>query len=142
MSIRKQQIASIRGPDPAATTADITMFRGGKVATKVEDRDQEALFFKIPEGKLAVGDSGYKGEPEKIVCTDEDHHPALKKFMGRAKNRQESLHTRLRSFAILSDRFHHGTGTQQRMDLQQACVEAVCVIVQYDIENDHPLFEI
>ena len=141
MSIRKQQIASVRGPDPAAT-ADITVFRGGKVDTKVEDRDQEALFFKIPKGKLAVGDSGYKGEPDKIVCTDDDHDPALKSFMGRAKNRQEALHTRFRSFDILSDRFRHGTGSQERMDLHQTCVEAICVIVQYDIENDHPLFEI
>jgi hypothetical protein len=141
MSIRKQQIVSVRGPDPAAT-ADITVFRGGTVKTKVEDRDQEALYFKIPKGKLAVGDSGYQGEPEKIVCTDDDHDPALKSFMGRAKNRQEALHTRLRSCKILSDRFRHGTGTQERMDLHQTCVDAICVIVQYDIENDHPLFEV
>ena len=53
MSIRKQQIVSVRGPEPAAT-ADITVFRGGKVATKVEDRDQEARFSRFQKANLLL----------------------------------------------------------------------------------------
>ncbi|KAL3783723.1 LOW QUALITY PROTEIN: hypothetical protein ACHAW5_008803 [Stephanodiscus triporus] len=32
-----------------------------------------ALYFKIPEGKKLIGDSGYKGEPSKISTSVDEH---------------------------------------------------------------------
>ena len=45
----------------------MTVFRGGKEEDGKENWDQEALYFKIKKGDRIVGDSGYEGEPSKIV---------------------------------------------------------------------------
>ena len=141
VALRHQNIVSVYGPKPAATP-DITMFRGGNVDVSVHERDQTALYFKIPEGKYAVGDSGYQGEPSKIVCVEDGHDDEFKEFISRAKNRQESLHSRIRGFHVLSHCFRHGTSSANRMEYHQTCVHAVCVIVQYDMTHGHPLMEI
>ncbi len=52
-----------------------------------------ALYFKIPDRKYAVGDSGYCGQPGKIVCVEDGHNNEFKEFMLQEKNRQESLHS-------------------------------------------------
>ncbi len=71
------------------------MFQGGNVDVCVHIRDEMALYFKIPDGKYAVGDSGYQLEPGKIVCVDDGHNDELKEFMLQIKNRQEYLHSQL-----------------------------------------------
>ena len=80
--------------------------------------------------------------PEKVTITRDGQSKDLKQFLGRAKNRQESLHTRLKSFNYLYHRFRHGKSTQNKMELHKMCVEAVCVIVQYDMENGSPIFDL
>lgn len=134
LAIRENQIAWINGPFPASTH-DITMFRGGKEGNK-DGWDQNSLYFQIPKGKRCVGDSGYSGEPEKISVTRDDHPAELKKFFARVKSRQETVNSRLKSFGILGQRFRHG------MKNHKMCLEASCVIIQYDMENGHPLFEV
>jgi hypothetical protein len=76
IAIRSNRLVWIRGPFPASTH-DITIFRGGK---KKETKDPEALQFQIPEGKKMIGDSGYKGESEKVTITREGDSDNLKKF--------------------------------------------------------------
>lgn len=123
----------MRGPFPAGEMHDGTLFRGGKKEVKIEDRDKSSLYFKIPLGKKAIGDSGYEGMPEKVTCTRHGQSKELKQFLGRAKNRQETLHAKLKSYRILGTTFRHGKkGTQDKMDLHKMCVEAICVVVQYD----------
>ena len=60
----------IAGPYPASTH-DITIFCGGTQISQIKHNnksywDQNALYFKIPEGIKLIGDSGYRGEPSKI----------------------------------------------------------------------------
>lgn len=142
LAIRKQKLVHIRGPFPAGAQHDITVFRGGRIKDGADNWDPNALYNKIPPGKKAVGDSGYDGEPDKVTVTQSQHSSALKEFLARAKNRQETFHTRLKSFNILGHRFRHGKkGTEQKMELHKTCVEAVCVVVAYDLEF-HPLFEV
>ncbi len=59
---------------------------------KDEVWDRNSLFFAVPDGVMGVGDDGYRGEPNKIVTTRPEHSSEMKNFLGRAKNRQESLH--------------------------------------------------
>jgi hypothetical protein len=133
-------IVSMRGPFPASVH-DMNVFRGGDRGDK-ENWDRTSLYFKMPPGMRGVGDSGYGGEPEKITVSKSEHSKEMREFLARVKNREESLHTRFSSFGVLKERFRHGKGTKQKMDFHQTCAEAVCVIVQYDLENGHPLFEV
>ena len=80
--------------------------------------------------------------PEKVTITQEGQSEDLKKFLGRAKNRQESLHTRLKSFNCLYHRFRHEKSTQNKMNFHQICVHAVSVIVQFGMENGNPIFDL
>lgn len=107
-----------------------------------EERDQSALFFQLPEGKMLVGDSGYAGEPDKIMITNQEMPKDMIKWLGRVKARGETPHSRLKRFGILSKRFRHGKNTRDKMNLHQMAVQALCVVNAYDKENGHPLFDI
>ena len=141
-ALRRPEIVWVNGPKPCGLSSDSTMFRGGKKDDDEGDLDTTALYHMLPKGKKAIGDSGYEGMPEKVTITRDGQSDDLKQFLGRAKNRQESLHTRLKSFNCLYHRFRHGKSTQNKMELHKMCVEAVCVIVQYDMENGSPIFDL
>lgn len=76
-----------------------------------------------------------------MVAKDE-HSPELRQFLARAKNRQETFHTRLKNFKILGLRFRHGVNTEDKMRLHKMAVEAVAGIIQFDYENGHPPFDV
>jgi len=120
----------------------ITVFRGGEAAEAEDEWDPNALYFQLPENVKCIGDSGYAGEPSKIVLTKDEHSSEFKEFLARAKNRQETFHWRLKSFNVLGHRFRHGVSTQERMRLHKMAVELVAGIVQYDYENGHPPFDV
>ena len=61
-------------------------------------------------------------------------------FIDRAQNRQESYHSRLDSYAILRHRFRHGTSSQNKLDLHNMCVEALMVVLDFDLQH-RPLWE-
>ena len=140
LALRRPNIVWIRGPEPAGKIQYGTMFRGGKKNDK--GKDESALYYQLPEGKKAIGDSGYDWMPEKVTVTRDGQSRDFQKFLGRAKNRQESLHSRLKAFRVLGCRFRHGKGTKNKLELHKICVEAVCVIVQYDMECGNPIFDL
>ena len=121
MSIRQNQVAWIRGPFEASTH-DITIFRG-------------ELLGQIPEGKLVIGDSGYQGEDVVAVANEFDSDD-LKRFKRRARARQESFNGRLKVFRILLGTYRHS------LEKHPIVVTALAVIVQFDMENGNPLFEV
>jgi hypothetical protein len=135
VAIQENKIVHIHGPFPAGIP-DLTIFRspGG-------------LKSKIPDGKLATADRGYRGEPALRLPNDRDTDIA-KGFKKRSQARHETLNSRLKSFKILSTRFrhsHNGRKQQQGVtchDNHKVIFEAVCVLLQYDMENGHPLFAV
>ncbi len=79
IDIWEGRIVWIRGPfEPA--TRDISVFRGGEKEVKKKDWDRNALYFQVKKGELIDGDSGYAGEPSKIVVWRDEHTPKYKKF--------------------------------------------------------------
>ena len=122
VSIYANALVWLKGPKPASTH-DITVFR-------------EELKNKIPDGKRVVGDNGYRGEPN-TISTPNVHDPAeLRRFKSRARARHETLNARLKNFKCLAERFRHG------IENHHICFEAVCVIIQYQLENGSPLFDV
>ena len=140
MALNRPAITSVRGGFPASFH-DITIFRGGKKGEEAT-WDQDALYFKMQElgqGKKGIGDSGYAGEPSKLVITRNEHSAEFKRFLARAKSRQETLFSRLSSFNILKHSFRHGkAGTQAKIELHTTIVEATTVLAQYSFETGHP----
>jgi len=141
LAVHEPRITWISGPHKPSKH-DITVFRGGDATEDKEDWDQDALYFQLEEGDKCIGDSGYIGEPSKIIVTKDQHSSEFKEFMARIKNRQETFHWRLKAFNILGNRFRHGVNTTERMRLHEMAVWAVAGIIQYDYDNGHPPFDV
>ena len=60
----------------------------------------------------------------------------VRQFKKRVTARQETLFKRFKDFGILRQRFRHG------FEQHKVVLDAVAVIVQYDMENGHPLFDV
>jgi hypothetical protein len=78
IAIRSNRLVWVNGPFPASQH-DVTTFRS-------ESDPELGLKSKIPDGKQAIGDSGYKGEPTKISTTKAGDSKEVKKFKGRVKS--------------------------------------------------------
>ena len=75
MAINRPAIVYMSPPFPASVH-DINIFRGGKADEDEEEWDKDSLYFlmeKLGEGKKGVGDSGFAGEPDKIITTKDYH---------------------------------------------------------------------
>ncbi len=90
LDIYEGRLVSLRGPFEAGMH-DMTVFRGGKEEDKKENWDHNALCFKIRQGDLIVGDSGYEGKPSKIVVIRDEHCKEFKKFLARVCSHQETF---------------------------------------------------
>jgi DDE superfamily endonuclease len=98
-------------------------------------RKEGGLKDHIPDGFKAIGDKGYIGE-EKISLKNQLDSLPVKTFKRIARARHEDINGRIKRFDILSERFRHGPNKHK------AAFEAVCVIMQYNLENGHPLHTI
>jgi hypothetical protein len=98
-------------------------------------RKPDGLKSNLATGMLLFADNGYQGENQVNIPNPLDNN-LVKKFKQRARARHETLNGRLKKFKILSDRFRHP------VEKHETAFEAVCVIVQYAMEIDSPLFEI
>jgi len=130
----------VNGPEPASTH-DLTFLRGGKKG-KEKEWKKSSLYFNLPKGLRLVGDSAYEGQPDKVSTTNDAHDPATKELFARMKSLQETLFKRLKDFKVVRGPFRHGQGTEDKLEKIKLCFEACLVLVQYDIENGHPLFQV
>jgi hypothetical protein len=62
---------------------------------------------------------------------------ALYSFKSRAQLRQETFNGRLNLFDVLNQTFRHGFDKHSKL-----AIEAVCVIVQYQMDNGRPIFDV
>lgn len=127
-------------------------FRGGKgdlaIYKGVEDEDDEqmqveelglppydCLEDKIVEGKLGIADGGYQGG-KRLSLPNQSDPARLHAFKSRSRCRQESFNGRIKKFDVLTHTFCH--------TFLQHCTSfhAVCVIVQYQMNNGSELFEV
>ncbi len=128
IAVRSNRLVWVSGPFPASRH-DITTFQS-------EENPESGLKVLIPDGKRAIGDSGYKGEPKKIAVTRPGDSSEVKKFKGGVKSRHETFNARLKSFNVLDVAFRHG------FEKHKQVFETVCLCIQYDIENGNGLFEV
>jgi hypothetical protein len=113
-------------------------FRGGEHDMNM--LRQGGLLDKIADGKLAVVDRGYtssRPEVEAKLSLPNVHDPKeVNNFKSRSRLRQETFNGRLKFFNVLSQTFRHG------FDLHHHVLEAVVVIVQYQMDNGSPIFAV
>lgn len=91
-------------------------------------------------GKLVNADLGYRtSQPDEmgmVAYPNSLDDAALKQFKSRIRCRQETFNGRLTFFKILQDTFRHSE------DQHRMAMEAVCVTVQYQMDNGSPIYEV
>jgi DDE superfamily endonuclease len=123
VDIQHSKIAWVSGPHQAGET-DLVIFR-----------KPNGLKERLPDGFKIVGDKGYVGD-EKVSVNNTFDAPDVKIFKRLARARHEDINGRIKRIDILSNRFHHP------IHKHEIVFEAVCVIVQYTLDNGHPLHAI
>ena len=124
ISLTSQKLIWMNGPYKAGTN-DVTIFREKGLKQRLEIL-----------GKKAIGDSGYNGHQACCVTPNKNDSEQVKKFKSRALKRHESFNGMTKRFQSLSNRFRHP------VDKFPIVFEAICVICQYKIESEEPLFDI
>jgi len=123
LSIYDSQLVWMRGPYKASVSDKA-----------IYNRELKAM---IPDGCLVVADGGYQDKKDPALATPNPRDPPeLLTFKARARMRQEAFHSRLKRFECLKTKFRHSA------QHHKACCEAVCVIIQYEIELGAPLFDV
>lgn len=126
MEVQRTRLAMIIGPVEASQD-EIGLFRAH-------------LKDKIPRGKYVIVDKGMKSgsdetERDLLAFPNPTDSQELKKFKARVRCRQEAFHSRLRKYAALEQVFRHG------MHKHKLVVEAVCLLVQYDLDLGSDIFD-
>lgn len=125
LSIHESQIAWSNGPFPAGVS-DIEVFR-----------QPNGLMDKLAdEGKYAIADGGYEGEQDFVLTRNPLDDESVKEVKKRAKARQETVNARLKGFEIMNGTYRHD------IFKHRIVFNACLVLVQFDLENGHPLWEI
>jgi len=91
---------------------------------------------KIPIGKRVICDKGYisfkNNEHNKLAFPNPLDSAAVKEFKKNARARHETFNKRLKDYKCLKEKFIHG------VEKEQACFDAVVVMVQHAIEDTGP----
>jgi DDE superfamily endonuclease len=129
ISIYYGSLIWINGPFPAGQS-DLTVFR-----------KPNGLKSKIPEGKKIIADQGYLAESTLSTRNSLDTD-AVKKLKNRAKARHEVFNGLLKNFAIVSTRFRTTKGSENEiLEKHKTVFEGCAVLVVYEVEDSHPLFQ-
>ena len=120
---------------------DCVFLRGGAKDAPRATWDRSALYFHVPSRVKLVGDSAYDSQPDKVTPTLGSHAPETKKLFARMKSMQETFFKRCKDFNVLTDGFRHGTCTEDKLAKIKMAFESVAVLLAYEFENGHPLFE-
>jgi hypothetical protein len=123
LALDAPQLIWMNGPFDGGLDTDLTILRNKGLKDRLK-----AL------GKKVIGDGIYKDE----CCTrpNSHHSKSVAKFVSRVLKRTEHFNKLVKEFDITSGVFHH---SKSRL---ASAFEAVCVLCQYKIENEVPLFDV
>ena len=91
-------------------------------------------------GKQVIADKGYRSEKATISSKNDFDSSEVKKFKRRALAWQENINMRIKRYKVVEERFRHGNKDDH--NFHKACFEVCCILVQYEIEGDAPLFNV
>ncbi len=124
ISISENRLVWMNGPFRAGLN-DVTVFTNKGLKAKLRAC-----------GKKGIGDGGYSGHPKEMSTPNSHDSKQVFKFKSRALKRHEKFNGMCKNFDCLDGRFRHS------VDRFKNCFEAVCVICQYHMENNRPLYAV
>lgn len=132
-----------RGPFPAGdplVAHDGCFFRGGSLKKPKSEWDKNSLYFQIPDGKKAIGDSLYAGMPDKCTVALNGHNKVTRDLINLAKAREERYHGHTKEFNVLKYRFRHGSSADDMLSKHKLCVDSIHILLHFDLQH-RPLMD-
>jgi hypothetical protein len=124
IAISSSRLVWMNGPFKAGTN-DITIFKDHGLKTKLIDCE-----------RMAIGDKGYTGHADTVSHFNRFDSRPVKKFKSRALKRHETFNNMTKRYRVLRGPFRHGVHSFA------TAFESVCVLCQYQLEYDEPLFDV
>ncbi|KAG7372514.1 hypothetical protein IV203_018657 [Nitzschia inconspicua] len=126
ISIGSNRLVWMNGPFPAGKS-DLKIFK--------EDGLKAML---IAKKKMCIADGGYAGSDHIHHCSTPNIHDSrpVRRFKARTLKRHEKFNGLIKNFHSVDCRFRHSIGKFKSV------FEAICVICQYQIETDKPLYHV
>ena len=125
IELHQSNLVWINGPFKAGSDNDLTIFR-------------KALKKKVKKlhGKKGMADGGYEGE-EDLLCLPSSLDKELEhEYKSRARCRHESFNCKIKKYQSMDGVWRHGE------DKHRMAFYAICVTLQYEMENGSPLFDV
>ncbi len=114
----------INGPFPCGKWPDIKIFKS-------------SLQSFLEDGERVEADKGYRGDPWHVKCPSNFGNPPENlEMQARVRSRHETVNSRFKNFAILSEQYRHDI--TEHGDV--FC--AIAVITQLAIQNGDPLWKV
>jgi hypothetical protein len=130
IAVQEPKVLSISGPFKGGTH-DMTVFRAQTKQKMLEMPDK----MLIADGIYKPGQKAeHQNERNMFSIPSSTDPPELKTFKSRARCRHESFNGRIKNFNILSECFKNA------LDKHVIAFTAVCVIMQYQMDNGSPIF--
>jgi len=123
LSIFTNNVVWVNGPFPGSVH-DKTIF------------NEHGLRQKMPAHSRGIADGGYRKCRDKLSTPNSLDCEEVRRFKGRARARQESFNSRIKTFKCMSECYRHD------LSKHKVCFDAVVVICQYQMENGSPLFDV
>ncbi|KAG7371821.1 hypothetical protein IV203_017963 [Nitzschia inconspicua] len=116
----------MNGPYPAGKS-DMKIFKEDGLKAKL-----------IAAKKMCIADGGYAGSDHIHECSTTNIHDSrpARRFKARVLKRHEKFNGVTKNFHSVDCRFRHS------IDKFKSFFEAICVICQYQIETDKPLYDV
>ena len=130
----RDQIVWLNGPFPAGTQ-DRTVFSTKGLKKAVEDLQAARGNTEI---RIIADDGYFKEELVDTLSFRNEFDPLeIEWYKDRSLSRHETFNGRTTNFRCLVKKFHHdrsSDNTAQEFPKHQACVEAICVTIQYEFD--------
>lgn len=127
------------GPYPAGAPEvahDGCLFRGGKKDEPKDTWKPTSLYNQLPYPRKAIGDSLYKGMPEKCTVSMEGHSKETIKIINRAKAREERYHGHTKEFNIARHRFRHSNrNVQVKLSKHKTVIDVIHILMHFELIN-------
>lgn len=117
--IHRAQLVWVHGPIAPGKYNDLSTFRL-KLKTEMETQ--------IP-GKRAIGDKGYRGEPDLISTRNEFDPAEIAEFKDRALARHETFNQRVKLFKCFTTLWRH------ELSFNGESFRACCALTMYQIDS-------
>lgn len=140
LALRRAKCVHIAGPYKGAVH-DLTIFREGGLKDEVIRMNQTVR--GVRKVKLCVADRGYHSDEKKhpgdnnfFSLPNGQDSKLLNNYKSRGRLRHETFNMRLKCFCALSQPFRHG------FNKHKFVLEAIAVIVQYQMDNASPIYAV